>query len=233
MLLSDKSMQDAIERGDISFDPAPPESAFEPASVDLAIGREAYVAGSGERTRLDEGEILRLDAGVLAIVLTREALELGNNIAAAIGLKSHYTRQGIDLLAGPQIDPGFNGPLHLTLINLSPSPISLSEGDQFCTVEFHQLSEPVEAGYDGEYQMQYRITAEEINDLEDGGYTLSELHQSMSNISQNVSKIEENIDRMEKNHEELNKRVRLHMVLLTSILAALVAAIIGNIIGFF
>lgn len=230
MILSDTKLDEALGE-DVRLEPRPPDDAIKPASIDLALGREAYRAEDDEKTLIDRGEILRLPAGAMAIVLTKERIELSEDIVGSIGLRSKYTRKGVDRLAGPQIDPGFEGPLHLTLINLSPTPLTLSEGERFCTVEFHKLPEPPDETYDGEYQDQARITSDEIRDLSEGDHTLSELHQSMSNISENVGKIENNIDRMERNYESLSRKVKWHISILTAILAALVAAIIGNMMG--
>lgn len=224
MILSGNDLMEAVANGDIEIDPPPPDSAIEPASIDLALGREAFRAVDDQKTLIDEGEILHLPAGGFAIVLTKESLELGPDVAGAIGLRSKFTREGIDLLAGPQIDPGFKGPLHLTLVNLSPSSVSLSEGDRFCTVEFHRVSTPVDDGYDGEFQEQYHITTEEINNIKQDDFALSELHQSMSSIAQNVSK-------MEENYEKLSNRVNTQMWIFISSIVALVAAIIADIIG--
>jgi deoxycytidine triphosphate deaminase len=128
-----------------------------------------------EVTQLEEGgKFLIIPAGDFALVITKEYLKLAPSIVGHIGLRSKYTRRGMVLLAGPQIDPGFEGNLHVALCNLSPSEISLSYDDSFCTVEFHKIP-AVKRPYKGKYQGQISITADEIRDIRAGkGMALSE-----------------------------------------------------------
>lgn len=232
MLLSDVQLREAMERGEIVIDPPPEGNAIQPASVDLHIGREAFRAGDDAKIDLDDGDILRLPAGSMAIVLTKEELQLSPEIAGSIGLRSKFTRQGVDLLAGPQIDPGFRGPLHLTLINLSPSPVTMSDGDSFCTVEFHRLPEGASRSYDGEFQESYTISTADIQALERGDYTLSELYQSMSSISENVDKMEESINRMEQRYGELSTALDGKMRIFIGTIVALATTIIATLLVF-
>lgn len=223
-LLSNKEMQKKIEKGNIEIEPAPPDEAIQPASVDLSLGGEAYRAGDDQKTELSEGDILHLPAGGLAVVLTRETVRLDPNIAGNIGLRSKYTRKGVDLLAGPQIDPGFEGPLHLTLINLSPSPIALSYGDRFCTVEFHELPEEVGESYAGQYQGQTSITTAEIRDISEKELTLSEVVKNTRNIARDISEMKKTINR-------LSTRVDYQMTIFLVAVITLIGSVIAKIIG--
>jgi len=90
--LSDKSIRRALEEGEIAIDPLD-EDNIEPASVDLTLGNEAFLRKDDEKRWLEEGDMLVLPPGATTIVLTRERVELGNTIAANIGLRSHFTRQ--------------------------------------------------------------------------------------------------------------------------------------------
>jgi deoxycytidine triphosphate deaminase len=54
-------------------------------------------------------------------VTTHENLHLPHDIAGHIGVKSYYTRKGIVILSGLQIDPGFEGVLVIGMYNASPS----------------------------------------------------------------------------------------------------------------
>jgi hypothetical protein len=52
---------------------------------------------------------------------------------------------------GPQIDPGFRGPLFCLLFNTSSSPVLLKRRQHYATLEFHKLVEPTYS-YGGQYQ---------------------------------------------------------------------------------
>lgn len=194
--LSDSAIRKALEEGEIHIEPLE-DAKVEPASVDLTLGHEAFLGKEDEKRHLDEGDVLSLPAGATAIVLTQERIELGDTIAGNIGLRSHFTRKGIDLLSGPQIDPGFAGPLHLVLINLSPSQQVIEFGERFVTIEFRRLSDPVADTYSGRYQTQEHITAEEIRDLKEGeGIALSEAVKAMQNIAKDVNALQQTVDQL-------------------------------------
>lgn len=69
----------------------------------------------------------------------REMMRVGARFAAQIGLRSGLARKGLALLAGPQVDPGFRGRLHVALVNLSPVEISIAYGEPLITMMFHDL----------------------------------------------------------------------------------------------
>jgi hypothetical protein len=59
--------------------------------------------------------------------------------------------QGIILSNGPQVDPGFQGPLFCLLLNTSSSPVLLKRRQHYATLEFHELIEPTHI-YRGQYR---------------------------------------------------------------------------------
>lgn len=232
--LSDSAIRRAIADGEIQIDPFDEENV-EPASVDLTLGHEAFLGKEDEKQWLEAGDVLVLPAGATAIVLTRERIELGDSIAANIGLRSHFTRRGIDLLAGPQIDPGFQGPLHLVLINLSPSQQVIEFGEPFVTIEFRRLSEAVTEPYAGRYQAREHITAEEIRDLKEGaGIALSEAVRAMQNIAKDVSALQQTVDKLSETVAENSENADRYMQRFLQAVYALVAAVIalaGTLVG--
>lgn len=223
--LSDAQLKAAVADGDLAVEPFD-EDNVEPASLDLALGEEAFVASEDEKTRLDDGDVLTLPPGEMVLVLTREHLDLGPQLAGTIGLRSHFSRKGVDLLAGPQVDPGFEGPLHIVLVNLSPSRIVVEYGEPFLTVEFRRLSEPVDEAYAGTYQASDSITTEEMRDLKEGdGVPLSEAVRAMQAIAKDVATLEDNIS-------NLTRQVDRYMRIFASSLVVLVAAIVTAILSF-
>lgn len=235
--LSDHKIRDAMEDGDITIEPVD-DISIEPASIDLTLGHEAFIGKDDDKMRLETGDILALPAGATAIVLTQERISLSNDIAGNIGLRSEFTRKGIDLLSGPQIDPGFEGHLHVVLINLSPSQKIIEFGERFVTVEFRELTEPVEEPYDGEYQTEDRITSDEIRDLKEGeGIALSEAVKAMQNIAQDVNALQETVDQMSQTVSENSENANHYMKVfvraiigLVIIVSSLLSVIVGSIV---
>ena len=75
-ILSDKKLREAMEKGDIIIEPKPKE--IEPASIDLRVGKQAFASSLDEITKLDQGKLLVLPAGELALIVTQEKLKLNN-----------------------------------------------------------------------------------------------------------------------------------------------------------
>ena len=217
-ILADAKLRDAISKGEIQITPAPKN--LEPASVDLTVGDEAFVASGDEIIKLSQGKLLILPAGEMALIVTKEELKLSPKVVGHFGLRSFFTRKGLVLLAGPQIDPGFEGTLHVVLCNLSPTEISLSHGEPFCSVEFHELSESVEQPYGGIYQSQKGITPQEVTDIRQRrGYALSEVIKNMQTIAQDIGILKESVTK-------LTTRTDKYMMIFVSSLAALVIGIL-------
>lgn len=225
VLLSREGLEKAIREGEIDIDPRPEE--LEPASIDLSVGSEAFRSRDEEVTHLERGKLLIIPAGDFAVVVTKEYLKLSASIVGHIGLRSKYTRRGIVLMAGPQIDPGFEGKLHIAMCNLSPTEISLSYGDPFCTVEFHRLPKPVKEPYRGEYLGQTSITSDEVRDIRKGrGLALSEAIDLIRRTSENVSKLTESVDK-------LSGRTDKYMAIFVATIVALVVGVLTKLAGVF
>lgn len=224
-ILADHEIRNALEEGRLAIEPFDDEQ-IQPASIDLRLGPEAFRASDDDKQRLTEGDVLKLPAAETALVLTLERIEMGEGLAGSIGLRSSFTRRGIDLLAGPQIDPGFEGPLHVFLINLSPTDIIIEYGEPFLTIEIQELSEVASSTYSGKYQMEDHITADEIRDIrEDEGIALSEAVKAMRNIARDVNAMEETV-------ESLSNEMKWQMRIVVGLLAALVIGVLGTVVGY-
>jgi dUTPase len=94
---------------------------------------------------------LRIPAGALALVVTKERVKLSAEYAGHLGLRSSFARKGLLLLAGLQIDPGFDGYLVLGLANLSPRAVHLRHEESVATLELHHLTRAAATAYSGVY----------------------------------------------------------------------------------
>ena len=217
-ILTDAKLKDAINKGEIQITPAPKN--LEPASIDLTVGDEAFITGGDKIIKLSEGKSLILPSGEMALVVTKEGLKLSSKIVGHFGLKSSFARKGLVLLAGLQIDPGFEGTLHVVLYNLSSEEISLAHGELFCSVEFHELSEGVETPYSGAYQGQKSISLQEIIDIRRRrGLALGEVNKNMQAVIQDIGTLAESVIK-------LKNRTDRYMMIFILILAALVIGVI-------
>lgn len=196
MLMTDKEIKKAIADGKIKFKNYSADS-LQSASYDMRLGNKAIVSGTDMDIDVKKEGGIVLKPGQFALATTLENVTMPKDVAGTIGIKSYYTRKGLILLAGLQIDPGFEGVLVLGLYNASPRKITIEHGDSFCTVEFHQLSTEVEKPYESSQEQKGgeipRIDKDYLRTIET--QSLSELADNMRTLTINVSALTKTVNR--------------------------------------
>jgi dCTP deaminase len=149
MLLSDRSIRDALSSGRISINPWTRDN-IQPASIDLTLSDDFLIEDEMapwvmRRQRLDQ---VTLRQGQFILASTRETVELGNDIAARVEGKSSLGRQGLlaHITAG-FIDPGFRGQITLELCNMARRPFLVTAGMKICQIGFLEMTSPVANAY--------------------------------------------------------------------------------------
>ena len=162
MVLSDRSIREALREGRIGIEPCDPAD-IQPASVDVHLAdrfqvfrnsRYPYIDPSTEQAGLMEivesttEEPFVLHPGEFVLGATVERVTLGNDIVARLEGKSSLGRLGllIHSTAG-YVDPGWEGTLTLELSNVANLPIVLSPGMSIGQLSFFALSTPVDRPY--------------------------------------------------------------------------------------
>ena len=126
------------------------DSKIQAASIDLTIG-DIYIPGTdkdkpgGADTPLNN---IVLNQGHTAVIRTKEELDLGSNLAGIAFPPAGVSLKGLLTTNPGHIDPGYQGPLHLTVINMSHEPFSLRQGDRIMRVLFIPLENPPEVPFD-------------------------------------------------------------------------------------
>jgi deoxycytidine triphosphate deaminase len=126
------------------------DSPNQPCSLDVRIGCIQIPAEDNDRgvlTVSKPGSEHVLVTGATAILTTSEILNMPANIAAIGFPPSHVSIRGLLMTNPGHVDPGYHGPMHFTVINMSRSPFALRIGDAICTVLFFQLDNPVSADW--------------------------------------------------------------------------------------
>lgn len=166
MPLSNVEITRELAAGNISITPYDSEM-LQPASYDMKVGKvAATVPRNGDpRVDLEEERVLVIPGYAPAIIWTLEELKLPLNMAGHFGVKSSLSRRGLFASVGMQIDPGFEGPLSVSLMNLTPNAAALNYGDSFVTLELVRLAEPASEAYSGEYQRRKTFTAQELESV--------------------------------------------------------------------
>ena len=193
MILTDRQIREADEKGDIVIEPFD-EGQIEPATYDLRVGEQGTTTSIKRLVNIRETGSLLLAPGDFAVVTVHETIKLGPQYAARFGLRSKFARKGLIATTGPQIDPGFYGRLIIGLTNLTPRSVSLPYKDDFISVEFHRLEEPVSEPYSGPYQGRTELGPEDIEAImESEGMALSEVMTMLRSLSENVGTLTDNM----------------------------------------
>lgn len=168
MILSDRSIRDALRSGRIVIEPLG-DQAIQPSSVDLRLDRHFrmfdYVSDSpaytetpidvkdpaGDYTQpvsIPEDGFLLLEPMKFVLGTTVEDVRLPDDLVGRLDGKSSLGRLGllIHSTAG-FVDAGWKGQLTLELYNVANRPIRLYAGMKIGQISFVEMSTPAERPY--------------------------------------------------------------------------------------
>ena len=162
MILSDRSLREAIETGRIVVDPFDP-STVQPSSIDVRVDRlfrvfRNHTAGVidvkqdtqalTELVEISEGGVFMLHPGEFVLGSTLERVAVPDDLVGRVEGKSSLGRLGllIHSTAG-FVDAGFDGHITLELANVASLPITLYPGMKIGQVSFMQMTTPADKPY--------------------------------------------------------------------------------------
>lgn len=161
MILSDRSIKEAIAAGRIGIDPLM-DDAIQPSSVDVRLGGQFRVFANHryphidvrteqpeltELVEVDEGPFV-LHPGEFVLGATLERITLPADVVARLEGKSSLARLGLVIHSTAGfIDAGFDGDVTLELSNVATLPILLYPGMKIAQFAFFMLDRPAENPY--------------------------------------------------------------------------------------
>ena len=162
MILSDRSLREAIETGRIVVDPFDP-STVQPSSIDVRVDRlfrvfRNHTAGMidvkldltdlTELVEIAPEGVFMLHPGEFVLGSTLERVAVPDDLVARIEGKSSLGRLGllIHSTAG-FIDAGFDGHITLELSNVANLPITLYPGMKIGQISFLTMTTPADVPY--------------------------------------------------------------------------------------
>lgn len=125
------------------------DSPTQPASLDLTVG-QIFLPCTEDQNKhgLPQGETQHvLEPGRTAIVLTREELQMPDDLVAIGFPPSKVSVQGFLMTNPGQVDPGYRGRLRFTVINMGRKKFVLREGDPIVSLIFNKMTEPAHSGW--------------------------------------------------------------------------------------
>ena len=104
------------------------------ASYKLRLGDEAHVGGV--RVQISEKTPLVLQPHQVAIVKTYEVINIPRFLVARWNLRVQWVYEGLLWVGGPQVDPGWQGPLYCPIYNLAEREIVIPYMERVFTMDF-------------------------------------------------------------------------------------------------
>ena len=176
MILTDREIKIALEKGQITIDPLPDEAtSYQSTAVDLTLSpivRLFKKAASGIHfdpgseeydykevidmvtTRKELTDSFTLSPKMLLLAWTRETINIPTNsrLAARVEGRSSLSRIGVSVhLTAPTIHAGFSGPLQLEIVNHGLTPVILRPGMRICQLIFEMTFGTPAKGYSGQF----------------------------------------------------------------------------------
>lgn len=162
MMLSDRTLAEALAEGRIEIDPLG-DNAIQPSSIDLRLDHRFRVFRNHTRGLIDVKddlsdltEMLEIDPdgvfilhpGEFVLGSTLERVRVPDDLVARLEGKSSLGRLGllIHSTAG-FVDAGWNGMLTLELSNVASLPITLYPGMKIGQISFMQMTTPADNPY--------------------------------------------------------------------------------------
>lgn len=232
--ISDVEIRAAIDRGEVSITPFDVKM-LQPASYDLKVGKHAATLpnnGDDPRIDLEREGVLLIAPYAPAVIFTHEVLRLSRSYVGHFGLKSRLARRGVTASVGVQVDPGFHGPLSVTLMNHTPTAVMLNYGEDFLTLELEKLAVPASRGYEGEYQGRDNFTSRELDPVIGfKGHALTDVVKGFDDIRDAVRGVADMSQKLEtfmqQHREEIRSSQRFNQALLAE-MKKLVEHIVGE-----
>lgn len=162
MMLSDRTLREALSTGRIEIDPIA-EGAIQPSSIDLRLAPQFRIFRNHTRALIDvkqdlsdltemleieRDEAFILHPGEFVLGSTLERVKVPDDLVARIEGKSSLGRLGllIHSTAG-FVDAGWNGQLTLELSNVASLPITLYPDMKIGQISFMQMTTAAENPY--------------------------------------------------------------------------------------
>lgn len=138
--LTDAEIEAAIARGELLVRGTYVQTSLEASSYDIRVGKKGILGGIGVEIDLEK-EPMELAPGAYGGVISFESLSLPPNICARIGSKRALSYDGVILLTGALVDPGYEGHLLFGLYNASQRRVMIRHGRKICNIVFERLSD--------------------------------------------------------------------------------------------
>jgi len=130
-------------------------------SYDLHVGKEYHKVGEPTKKPLSPGQKISLLPGTSAIIRVMEEVHFPRKRFGQIVSRASLLQKGIANWV-TKVDPGYNGPLFVTVYNFGVEPQELSYNDPFCALYLLDTSPEgvrpyrgTSKGFEGEFKKSF------------------------------------------------------------------------------
>ena len=142
-VLTDTEIQAAVDRNWLISKETFQPSSLEASSYDVRVGAKGVIGGQGVEINL-RSEAMELGPGAYGGIISYEKLALPDNVCARIGSKRALAYEGVILLTGTIVDPGYEGHLLFGVYNASQRRVIIRYNKKLCNIVFERLAKPPE-----------------------------------------------------------------------------------------
>ena len=176
MVLSDRSIKEAIKKRKIVITPSPDfKTQLGSCSIDLRLGNEFRVFEYSKHSLIDpskkdfsneitreikvsNGEKFIIQPGDFVLAVTLENVKIAPDLMGRLEGKSSLGRLGIVVHSTASVfDPGWDGKPVLELGNLGRMAVALSPGMRICAMTFEELSSSADTPYTKKKTAKYKF----------------------------------------------------------------------------
>jgi dCTP deaminase len=171
VILSDKTLKQLIDSGELGVSPITDES-IQPASIDCRLGDHFLVVEDRQMQIIDlnteikyrelDGPSITIPPHSFLLATTMEYVRLPKDLVAFVEGRSSIGRIGLFIQNAGWVDPGFEGQITLELYNANSLPIRLEAGRRICQLVFCKMDQAAAMPYAGKYQGQTRATGSRV-----------------------------------------------------------------------
>jgi deoxycytidine triphosphate deaminase len=142
-VLTDKEIEDYVNRGQLIVSTTFRKNCLEASSYDVRVGLRGIMGGVGTEIDL-KNNVMELSPGAYAGVISYEKFNLSLAVSARIGSKRALSYDGVILLTGSVVDPGYQGHLLFGLYNASQRKVIIRIEKKIANIVFERLSRNAE-----------------------------------------------------------------------------------------
>lgn len=117
-------------------------------TYDLRVGPEYRYLSADQKGELFDDDSINIPSGASILIQTEEHITLPKTVFGVVLTKVSLTQKGLTNTPS-KVDPGYIGPLIITVTNFGKEPVMVRRGDKLCCIVFYRTETPA-IPYEGE-----------------------------------------------------------------------------------